>query len=45
MLFLCYSLLNSQNILTNDHVNNWRKVGYLDNSDVAKQAAEVAQQY
>ena len=46
MLFVCYSLLNSRNLSTNNHVNNGEKmVGYYDTSYVAKQAAEVVQKY
>ena len=35
MLFVCYSLLNRQNISIN---NSEKMVGYLDTSDVAKKA-------
>ena len=41
MLLVCYNLLNSQNTPINQQ--QWKMVGFKGTSDVAKEAAEVAQ--
>ena len=41
MLLVCYNLLNCQNIPINQQ--QWKNVGYKDDSDVAQKVAEVAQ--
>ena len=41
MLFVCYNLLNSQNVSINS--NGKRLLTYKDTSGVAKKAIEVAQ--
>ena len=43
ILFVCYSLLNSQNISINNNEKGWLLTHQEDTSGVAKIAAEVAQ--
>ena len=43
MLFVCYTLPNSQNISINNSEKKLVTYYYYDTSDVAKKAAEVAQ--